>query len=168
MKLACGHGLLTSDPSVSLCFSLEGPCGVHGSRESQLGVCVTRLSVPSCPGLCFAGGLCLCGTPAASLCASLQLGAPSRCRARSAACSSIGGWFVKYGAFIFIQCGQGIGSVTQKNTLIINRCLDSKSGLGVPAWQSLLAASLSFEAVWIDSGRSFIWLQSATCHQPVF
>lgn len=137
VQLACGRALLASDPSVALCFPLEGLCGVRGGGGSQLGVCVTCVSVPSRPGLRLAGCVCLRGTPATeqhsfSVCASLQLGAPPRCGARAAACIRVGGWSVKYCAFIFIRCSQGIGSIAQKNNLIINPCLHSKSGLSVP------------------------------------
>ncbi|KAK4830440.1 hypothetical protein QYF61_011148 [Mycteria americana] len=38
VKLACGRALLASDPSIALCFPLEGLCGVHGSGGSRLGV----------------------------------------------------------------------------------------------------------------------------------
>lgn len=49
---------------------------------------------------------------------------------------------MKYCAFIFIQCSQGIGCITQKNNLIINPCLHSEFRLSVPALQPLLAATL--------------------------
>lgn len=127
---------------------------------------------PSYLGLQLAGWVCLRGTQPPSstafLHASLQLGAPSCCGAQAAACIRIGGWFLKYCGFIFIQCSQGIGSITQKNNLIINLCLHSKSGLSVPAWQPLLAAALLFEVVWIDMGWSCVWLLLAMWYQPVF
>lgn len=96
------------------------------------------VSAPTHPGLWLGP---LARSRVAPVCASLQLGAPHR-GARAAARVRRGRWSVKNCAFIFIQCSQGIGCVTQKNNLIINPCLHSKFRLGVPALQSLLAAAL--------------------------
>lgn len=111
---------------------------------SQLGCLCDPVSAPTHPGL-WLGPLARSHT--ASLCASLQLGAPPRCGARAAARVRRGRWSVKYWAFIFIQCSQGIGCITQKNNLIINLCLHSKFRLSVPALQPLLAAALFWSSL---------------------
>lgn len=149
-KSARGRALLASEPSIAVPWQVSSACVVAKGR-SWVSVC--PVSVPS-----RAAARLLRTHPFIWVLFSLQsTGSTLRQDRRMKDC-----------AFIFIQCSQGAGSITQKNSLIINPCLLSKSGLSVPAWQSLLAAARSFEAVWIDMGWSGVWLQSATWYQPVF
>lgn len=139
-NLALQSGVLFLSQTLHRSLLSSGRALQHGQWQWQpAGHLCDLVPAPTHPGMWLGP---LARSHMASLCASLQLGAPSHCGAWAAAHVKRGRWSVKYCAFIFTQCSQGIGCVTQKNNLIINPSLHSEFRLSVPALQSLLTAAL--------------------------